>query len=398
MNWDSVKWEGDSKELNVTLDGIFSSGKPGKLKYKYTLHEPTILFKIAKYAPKYLEETLNLGIDFKVKNENGNDFLQFCFTISIRKGVGALMFLCKADTDHPYFKYANWNEAHFAALSDSMELEHVSNIDRKYWNTLDIYGFTPLQVLMASDCQISGTILHAVMECCNNVDASSILGKLTPLMLSCINKPQTAQFLLENGANLNSADKHGKTPLMFSCQYQRSIVELLLKNGAIVNVSDKYGWTPLIFACQYQPSSVEMLLKNGAIVSVSDDYGKNPLMFACQYQPSIVELLLKKGANVSVTDKYGWTPLIFTCQYQPSVVEMLLMNGANVNVFDYDGKTPLMFACQYQPSIIELLLKNGANANVTITSFGFKGKTPLMFACQYQPSIVEFVVEEWCRC
>jgi len=72
---------------------------------------------------------------------------------------------------------------------------------------------------------------------------------------------QTAEFLLDCGADLESQDIHGQTPLMWaSKQGDAELVETLIKHGARLEQHDKNDWTALEFAQTFSHSNVVALL------------------------------------------------------------------------------------------------------------------------------------------
>lgn len=60
------------------------------------------------------------------------------------------------------------------------------------------------------------------------------------------NNFEVAEFLLENGADVNAQDKGGLIPLHNASSYGHlDIAALLLKHNTVVNATDKWGFTPL---------------------------------------------------------------------------------------------------------------------------------------------------------
>lgn len=77
-----------------------------------------------------------------------------------------------------------------------------------------------------------------------------------------------AQFLIEQGADVNTPDYSGATPLMYAAQlgYQ-DIVKLLLDSGADVNREDDLEETPLFKSARSGYAEIcDMLLLAGATV------------------------------------------------------------------------------------------------------------------------------------
>lgn len=70
-------------------------------------------------------------------------------------------------------------------------------------------------------------------------------------------------FLLQEGANLGSADSYGYTALMWACDNgHKEIVDLLLDAGAEPNTMDQKGYTPLMMAAYSGYTSIAAALIN----------------------------------------------------------------------------------------------------------------------------------------
>ena len=87
---------------------------------------------------------------------------------------------------------------------------------------------------------------------------------------------ETAKILLEQHVNVNASNDAGQTALHFAALSMDSVVELLVKNGANIDAADKQGRTPLAMAqgkggpgragqaAQPRPGTIELLRKLGA--------------------------------------------------------------------------------------------------------------------------------------
>jgi len=84
---------------------------------------------------------------------------------------------------------------------------------------------------------------------------------------------ETIQALIDAGANVNQTNTQGVTPLIAACGPYPAAVRLLLENGAEVNAADKIeSFTALMYAAVEGLSPVcDILLEYGADPSMKDD-------------------------------------------------------------------------------------------------------------------------------
>ena len=95
----------------------------------------------------------------------------------------------------------------------------------------------------------------------------------TPLHMAAVgNARETAETLIQNGANISAKDNAGATPLhMAAVGNARETAETLIQNGADVHAKDNEGFTPLYWAAWNDASSVaSVLLERGADVHAKD--------------------------------------------------------------------------------------------------------------------------------
>lgn len=97
-------------------------------------------------------------------------------------------------------------------------------------------------------------------------------------------------MLIDNGANLDVKDIHGRTPLhqfAANVEFRWKLFEYYLESGCNVNVQDNDGKTPLHFACCHNNiRAVQELLRYGADLNIEDCSGKIALCYL--FNPELI--------------------------------------------------------------------------------------------------------------
>ena len=119
---------------------------------------------------------------------------------------------------------------------------------------------------------------------------------------AAIGDTEKIKSLIATGQDVNTKSKSGATALHWASSFGHiETAELLIQNGANVNSQDNTNsaLTPLQLACSSGNKAVaELLLANGADISVINNAGDTALDIASQRNyPEIVELLQKHGAK-----------------------------------------------------------------------------------------------------
>ena len=191
------------------------------------------------------------------------------------------------------------------------------------------------------------------------------------------------QYLLDEGAPVNTQDVYGSTSLTIASELGHSeVVRVLINYGADVNILAKGpNVTALMFACNYQRTvCVDLLLAGGADPNLCGRL--SPLVAACittghdqPMDPTILDKLLSAGANPNTqTAEYGYTALMHAAGYgYEKGVEILLNAAADVNIQNSYGNTALHDAADKgHLAVCKILLASGAQASVTNSN----GRTP----------------------
>lgn len=95
-------------------------------------------------------------------------------------------------------------------------------------------------------------------------------------------------------------------------------IEMLLKLGADVNSADKHGKTALHDAClKGHVDSARLLLDRGAKIGARDEDGAAPLHDAALGgSTKVIELLLARKAEIDARDSKGLTPLDYALKME----------------------------------------------------------------------------------
>jgi len=206
------------------------------------------------------------------------------------------------------------------------------------------------------------------------------------------NSVEMAELLIARGAEINA----GYWPLLH-CSTRRKrgdLIELLFQRGADVNAKDIAGLTPLYYAVHFHDDTefVNILIANGAEVNIKHSGGRKPLEYAhsegetlLQYaairgKTEAVKSLLEAGAKVDEKDdESGCTALHHAARFgKKNVAELLIARGADINAKDKQGHTPLYFAVNHGYQVAELLINKGADSSIRTES----GRTLLQLAQQ----------------
>ncbi|HEX4793597.1 MAG TPA: ankyrin repeat domain-containing protein [Humisphaera sp.] len=225
------------------------------------------------------------------------------------------------------------------------------------------------------------------------------------LLALAASRVDEANSLLDAGADVNFANREGRTALMIVAENELPIdfAGRLIDKGATIDAVDANGQTPLMFAAdRYNAELVELLLKRGAKIDAVDKQGANVLIHACrsrrdyqEEQKPLIGLLLERGADPKSKDAKGVTALMLTAGHGNPAIVALLEKGAPVDARDGDGNTALLYASRHfitsgcRKAGVALLNK-GADINVANDA----GQTVLMRAAtQFEPEMISYLLE-----
>uniref|UniRef100_H3HBQ9 PH domain-containing protein n=1 Tax=Phytophthora ramorum TaxID=164328 RepID=H3HBQ9_PHYRM len=174
-----------------------------------------------------------------------------------------------------------------------------------------------------------------------------VSGKGSPLHAAVHNgQLSMVKYLISRGADTNLCNQKGRRPLHVVKQSidMALIIESLIDAGADIDVAEKHGLTPLMFMCfRASLEGAATLVALGADVRrVAWSNGFSALEFAVKSERTeLVELCLSKGANPNMPTLDGNTSLHMAAALpHADIILRLLQSGANPNVQNRYGQTP----------------------------------------------------------
>jgi ankyrin repeat protein len=223
---------------------------------------------------------------------------------------------------------------------------------------------------------------------------------------------ETAQVLLDGGADINQTTNYGWTPLLTAINNRHLLLaKMLLERGADPNLANRGGWTPLYIATDNRnieggdypvPKNdmdslefIKLLLDKKADPNTPIrentltrtiftmqwffEDGATPFIRAAQSSDTaLMKLLLERGADPKHVTAYGDSALTAAAgigwvegvTYERSAkenaeaIKMLLDLGLDPNHANRDGRTPLMGAAlKGRTEVIQMLVEKGAKVD-----------------------------------
>ena len=189
---------------------------------------------------------------------------------------------------------------------------------------------------------------------------------------------QICQFLIENGADIDAKNKHGKSAIHIAVESEDAkMIELLIGAGADVNSKNNRKETPLFIAIEMNSFHiVQKLISYGAEINLFNEKGRSPLYIAVGIgAKGITKLLISKGAETHHVNAVGETILEQAKNPSYEVLYFSLMRGrykgvqvALQEILDLNDnrladELPLELAVNHfnpNPKIIEQLILHGA--------------------------------------
>lgn len=202
----------------------------------------------------------------------------------------------------------------------------------------------------------------------------------TPLHLAAgYNNYEVAEYLLENGADVNAQDKGGLIPLHNASSYGHlDIAALLIKHKTVVNATDKWGFTPLHEAAQKGRTQLcALLLAHGADPYMKNQEGQTPIELATADD---VKCLLQDAMTTSLGDSTLSSSQQSLLSNSPSPAPTATGAAAGAATASAGSLTAAAAACNVlSPTTETVTLPSGASMTLSVP-------VPLPLATRISPA------------
>ena len=331
------------------------------------------------------------GIDILEQEEEEDTFLSSALVRAARRdSEDAVEMLLSLEADPNSSNSGGKTPLMIACYRGNIRIATLLLLARANINQLNNDGYTALMYACLSQTPLND-LVRLLMQYGADINIKNANQQRTALMNAAEwGHTSIVQYLLEQGAPVNTQDVNGATAVMMASQDGHpETVRVLLDYGADANMlawDEKTYQTALMLACANQITvCVDLLLDGGADPNLCDNT-HSPLKAACYttghdqpMDPTILEKLLSAGANPNTQiGQYGNTALMVAAQYgYDKGVQVLLYALADVNIQNSDGYTALHYAAdEGHLGICKMLLASGARASLTNSN----GNTPLDYA------------------
>lgn len=226
-------------------------------------------------------------------------------------------------------------------------------------------------------------------------DVNARNGEMTLLHQAIIKEsPETAIFLLEQGADINALTGDQESPLQLAihCRLE-SVVDALCSRGVALSAPNNKGDCPLWSALESEQENIaSVLVKHGVdpdCWSSGPDGCLQTLLHRAidEHNEYTAMFLIRSGCDLDSPRQPAEgsdfsskeSPLHLCCSYGlAKVAQALIEHGGNVNVLNHENKTSLHVAIQNQHEIIITMLLIHPNIDLKIRDR--QGNTPFATA------------------
>ena len=335
----------------------------------------TVLHWTAANNPELAVSVISHGADVNVKNQHDVTALHLA-AVNNYKELAVCLLKSNADVN-AVDKDGN-SALHKAAENSSKDVASILVEYGADVNAVNDDGETALSLAVKSDCR----------ECLLQSPKQTARSKVKDDSSTALDQAarddgkDLVQLLVEQGANVDSRDRHGNTALHFAIsKSSKTISCLLLDHGAYADAEDQNGNNAMHFAAALSDKEMaSLLVSNVGDVNAKNKLGETSLHRVAEKDNSeVAAILLGHGAHVNSVDNVGNTPLHYACTQIPgdATARLFVIKGADVDRRNKVGQTALHSAVTAgNLNAAKLLLECGAKVNVTDD----RGNTPLHLA------------------
>ncbi|PVD23407.1 hypothetical protein C0Q70_16676 [Pomacea canaliculata] len=308
-----------------------------------------------------LEAMLKKNVDTMIRGEGGCSPLHYCCLNDKSECARLLLKHGARPCQRCDMGYFPIHIAAKCASAQTLEML-IQESMKKGYDRATVMGFKDKENNMPLHAAVNGGNLKAVEVC---LKAGALVDcqqddKTTPLhlaaaqgnldMITLMFELQTANF----SSALGAVDAMKMTPLHRAALFNHvQVVEFLIRNGAEIDSVDNTSSTPLLLAASKGSwDSVLCLIQHGADIYSHDQNSRNFLHlairfggklheFGCSFVESIKNLLNEK-------DKFGCTPLHYASKegHLPALDDLIRF-GAALSPKNNDKQSPFHFAARY---------------------------------------------------
>lgn len=294
-------------------------------------------------------------------------------------GMSALMYACQKSSPDKLIQLLIgnraivdlcnlWDEEAYSPLMYAIQQKKEKAILALIKNGADInkatnWGVSPLELAFGEDESLALLLLRTMNNDTDDEDMS-------PLVYATIKGQKNAVDSLlscypQHGDRKKEENDFNNALVEAAYAGHTEIVQLLLENGADVNTADGDGNTSLIQAAYAgHIGIVHCLVENGADIDATDKNGDTALMWAAhKSRLPVVEFLVSKGASVDIQSEGKKTALHEAVLVGSSVdileiIKILLEHGANI-----------WLPCEGENTILDYAKKNSNSRIVDLLNF-----------------------------
>ncbi|MCK5894853.1 MAG: ankyrin repeat domain-containing protein [Endozoicomonadaceae bacterium] len=287
--------------------------------------------------------------------------------VTYRGDIEAVKFMIDHGSDINARNSDNNIPLHIACLEGYVGIVKLLGSLNSAINVFNDDGLTPIS------CAICSGSIEVIKELVDHYDNALEIHNSSGYNALCEaiivdGKHDIIQYLIDNGANVNTFYENCGSPFLLSCQSKNlKTIKLLIDNGVDFNTKHCRGHI-LYFCLQYCSFDVvKLLLSSGLSLKDVHDYNKkfNVLHYSVKIEKQSAELLryfIRLGADINyVTSDTNDTALHLAVEDKKfDAVKCLIEAGAKLDIINNKGQLPLAIALENNDKDIIKILKGAS--------------------------------------